>query len=220
MKELVFVESKGQEPFTTSEIIANCTGINHRRVKDAIRKNKEALKSFGLLGAYQTESTGGRPQEIFKLNEQQATFLITLLKNTPSVLEFKKELVRQFYAMRSLLMEKKTPVWQDTRQLAKEIRKRETDTIKAFVNYAKEQGSQHAQRYYTNFSKLADQAAGIKDREIATVMQLNTLQIVERILTASIENGIAEKKPYKTIFTDCRERLSLLLAPCVMDKGA
>ena len=100
MTSIVFLVPNTKEPFTTSKVIANMTGINHRRVKDAIRKHLSEIESFGLLGIYATESTGGRPEEIFRLNEQQATFLMTLLKNTSVVVNFKKELVRQFYAMR------------------------------------------------------------------------------------------------------------------------
>lgn len=55
------------------------------------------------MGAYQTESTGGRPEEFYKLNEGQAAFLMTLLKNTPAVVAFKQELVRQFFLMRDKL---------------------------------------------------------------------------------------------------------------------
>ncbi|MDE6591388.1 MAG: Rha family transcriptional regulator, partial [Oscillospiraceae bacterium] len=49
------------EPYTTSEIIADGTGINHRRVRDAIRKYQTELETFGRVGAYQTplETKGG-----------------------------------------------------------------------------------------------------------------------------------------------------------------
>lgn len=99
-QKLVYLAPNNKEPFTTSDVIARYAGMNHRRVKDAIRKHEKELKSFGLLGAYQTESSGGRPQEIYRLNEPQATFLMTLLKNTPEVVAFKMLLVQQFYAMR------------------------------------------------------------------------------------------------------------------------
>ena len=224
MKELVFVEPKGREPYTTSEVIAERTGIARRKIRDAIRKYENDLETFGVLASYQAETTankeGGRKTLVYRLNEQQAAFLLTLLKNTPVVVAFKKELVRQFYAMRSLLFEKTTPLWQDTRQMGKEIRQRETDSIKAFIEYAQRQGSKNAQRYYINFSKLADQAAGIKNRELATAMQLNTLQIIERIISVGIHDGITSRKPYKVIFADCKARLSLFCNASMMEKSA
>lgn len=47
-----------------------------------------------------TYSRGTNYEKIYHLNEEQATLLLTYLKNTPQVRAFKKELFRQFYAMR------------------------------------------------------------------------------------------------------------------------
>lgn len=126
LQKVVYLAPNNKEPFTKSDVIARYAGMNHRRVKDAIRKHEKELKSFGLLGAYQTESSGGRPQEIYRLNEPQATFLMTLLKNTPEVVAFKMLLVKQFYAMRREL--EKCGVIKADR---KAIRRNVTDAIKA-----------------------------------------------------------------------------------------
>ena len=144
MTSIVFLAPNTKEPFTTSKVIANMTGINHRRVKDAIRKHLSEIESFGLLGTYATESTGGRPEEIFRLNEQQATFLMTLLKNTSVVVNFKKELVRQFYAMRFELY--KT---QAAKAERKPVRASMTDAIKALPD------SPHKAFKYGQFTDLA-----------------------------------------------------------------
>ena len=62
--------------------------------------------------------------------------------------------------------------WQQTRQQTKDSRLLETECIKEFVAYAKGQGSQHAERYYCSFTRLANKAAGIdSSRENATVKQ-------------------------------------------------
>ena len=67
-------------------------------------KFKSDIEEFGTLSILNEESTGGRPMEVFLLNEEQATFVITLLRNSKVVVKFKKELVRQFYAMRRFLI--------------------------------------------------------------------------------------------------------------------
>ena len=71
MPDLVFINPKGKdmEPYTTSELLADCTGINHRRVRDAIRKYKSDLESFGKVGAYQTTLKSGQHVPGYKLNE-------------------------------------------------------------------------------------------------------------------------------------------------------
>lgn len=108
MNNLVFLEPNSIKaiPFTTSKVIAEFTGVEHRKLKVSINKNKSALETFGLLASYGAESTGGRPEEITSLNEQQATLLVTFLKNTPVVVAFKTELVKQFYQMRSELQKR------------------------------------------------------------------------------------------------------------------
>ena len=57
----------------------------------------------------------GRPTKIAWLNEPQATFLITLLRNNEIVLDFKSELVDRFYKMRELLLNRQNVQWQELR---------------------------------------------------------------------------------------------------------
>lgn len=67
----------------------------------------------------------GRPKNVYMLNEQQATLLMTFLKNTDIVADFKTELVRQFYLMRSELQKREA-----LRVQMKPIRRELTDVIK------------------------------------------------------------------------------------------
>lgn len=140
---LVFIEPNrlDAEPFTTSRVVADTTGIEHRKIKSAIRKYQKEIDTFGLSASYQAESSGGRPEEIVRLNEQQATFLMTLLKNTPVVVEFKKELVRQFYEMRTELLNRK-----DRRADLKPIRRELTDVVK------EADGGRWAYKQYTDLA--------------------------------------------------------------------
>ena len=121
---------------------------------------------------------------------------------------FTAKYVKAFHQMRSFIRELQSPIWRDTRSLGKEIRKRETDSIKALVDYAKGQGSQHAERYYKNLSNLADSVAGISDRDRATVVQLNTLLLLEGMIGEEIQKGISAGQPYKTVYQACKDRLS------------
>lgn len=194
--------------FTDSKVIADGTNVTHRKIKSSIRIHANDLSEFGELSApYQTESTGGRPEEYYRLNEQQATFLITLLKNTPTVTAFKKELVRQFFSMRSLLAQKQTEIYKDTRAYQKAVRKQETDAIKALVDYAEGQGSRNAARYYSSLSKLADKTAGIENRDMATIEQLGTLALIENIIAKCITEGIELEEPYRDIYQECKRKL-------------
>ena len=126
MNDLVFIKpaQKNPEPFTTSEVIADATGVSHRKIKDAIRKHQQEIELFGKVASYQATLESGQTGTGYTLTEPQATFLVTLLKNTPAVVSFKAELVRQFYAMRTELMNR-----QMQRIERKPIRRAMTDVI-------------------------------------------------------------------------------------------
>ncbi|HRQ66556.1 MAG TPA: Rha family transcriptional regulator [Xanthomonadaceae bacterium] len=98
----IVVEHHG-EPMTTSLAIAEGVQLQHKNVLALVRKYIEDIDSFGRV-AFETrpfDTAGGRQWvDIAWLNEQQATFLLTLMRNSPIVIEFKKALVRAFFALR------------------------------------------------------------------------------------------------------------------------
>ena len=205
MNELVYL--KADDAFTDSLVLAKGTKVEHRKIKSVIKKHEKKLKEFGRLSApYRAESTGGRPEEYYILNEAQATFLVTLLKNTDVVVNFKAELVRQFFEMRKFIAERHTEAWIETRKQGKITRKSETDMIQQLVEYAKEQGSEHANMLYLTYSKLANKLAGIKGRDNATVRQLNNLSIFENIILEMIRSGMEKELGYKDIYQVCKDR--------------
>lgn len=137
---IVFTEtfSLYDEPFTTAEMIAEYAGIDRKSVNRAIRDHKGALERFGVLRFQiakpkkkelkeneSLNSRRGRPFKNYMLNEEQATLLITFLQNTPKVIDFKVELVRQFYAMKTELLQR-----QLVRTAGKTSRREMTDAIK------------------------------------------------------------------------------------------
>lgn len=155
--ELVYYKGLQDEPYTTNEVIAEYTGIKYKSVYEAIRNNITDIEDFGVLPfemVKPTQGNGGRPKKIYHLNEQQATFLITLLDNTPKVKEFKKLLVKSFYQIKSELDERKIH-----RQVNKVVNIGFGDVIKA--RYPE---SKHA---YSNYHRLAYKyALGVTPKQI------------------------------------------------------
>ena len=101
--ELVYMDGK-KEPYTTSAIIAECAEVKHDTVQSLIRNHQEDFESYGIIGFEIRKLDGrGRPMKIYRLNEQQATLLITYLKNTEPVRRFKMNLVKAFFEMREEL---------------------------------------------------------------------------------------------------------------------
>ena len=108
MYDLVFLAPNTREPFTTSDVIAEFAGVQHHTVTRLIQQHEADFREFGLLrfqiDAVKREGARGtKYTKHYQLNEEQATLLMTYLKNTAQVRAFKKELVRQFYAMRTEL---------------------------------------------------------------------------------------------------------------------
>jgi phage regulator Rha-like protein len=207
MNELVLL--KNNEVFTDSLVIAEGTKNKHRSVQRIIDKHLNNLEKFGKVRFEITPTASGQEQKVYLLNEQQATFLITLLRNNEKVVNFKVELVRQFYAMRKFILERQSEEWIATRYQGKLTRKAETDVIKKLVEYAKEQGSEHADKLYITYSKLANKMAGVKSRDEANITQLNNLSLIENIILHVIDAGIMSDKHYKEIYQDCKKRLEM-----------
>ena len=106
MHDLTFAYK--DEAFTDSMILAEGAGVEHRAVIQLINSHKEDIEEFGRVTFEMRpfETNGGTQKvKICRLNEQQATFLISLMKNTKPVVAFKKELVRQFFRMKEYIHE-------------------------------------------------------------------------------------------------------------------
>ena len=116
--------------------------------------------------------------------------------------EVQRQLVKNYFRKPQRLY------WQQTRQQTKDSRLLETECIKEFVAYAKGQGSQHAERYYCSFTRLANKAAGIdSSRENATIQQLNNLSLIEHIIEQVLRECMQQEKPYKEVYLACKARV-------------
>lgn len=207
MGEIVYL--RRNDAFTDSMVIANATNNQHKSVVKLIKQHMDYLEKFGRVEFSDLKSLnpkGGRPTKIYHLNEMQATLLVTFLDNTKEVVDFKVELVKQFYEMRKFIAEKNTKEWIETRQQGKLTRKAETDVIQELVEYARVQGSTHSQMLYVAYSKLANAMAGVGKRDQASVTQLNNLSIFENIILTIIRNGMKEGLNYKEIYQVCKSR--------------
>lgn len=217
MNKLVFI--KRNKPFTDSKIIAECSGIRHDKIKRIIEKHMDRLKKFGFIStSYGVEIKSekrGRKTEVYNLNEQQSTFLITLLKNTDTVVNFKEELVSQFYEAKQLLLEKKTPEWKQLRLTAKTSTKTLHDDIHdKFIPYAIEKGSKtYASKptlAYTHFDKPINKALGINknDREQLDTIKQNLLDIMNKSCSCIINMEINKETDYHDIVTISKDKLT------------
>ena len=208
--ELVEVRENGV--FTNSKVIAEGTRNQHKNVREIIQKYEKVFVETPELGevTFKTEALpSGQKEKIYLLNEGQAMFLMTLLRNDGAggvVVKFKAKLASEFIRMRNFIREKQSAVWNDTRTANKENRLKETDVIKLLADYAKEQGSSHSDKLYMTYTKLAKKVAGGKRDEIG-VSELNNLTLAESIIKQTIEIDMSMGMNYKDIYRDCKGRI-------------
>lgn len=185
MNSLVFLAPNTKEPFTTSEVIAECAQVTHDAVQKMISRHEDDFKSFGKLGFEIRPLPGsrtGQKVKVYHLNEQQATLLMTYLRNTEVVRAFKMELVRQFYAMRQELYKVQT-----VKIERRAIRRTVTDAIKALPD------SPHKQMkyiHYTNLSYLA--AVGMTAREVRKQRGVSKDAVASDYMTAAELEAVAD----------------------------
>lgn len=151
---IVYMDGK-KEPYTTSDIIAECAEVQHHTITRLIREHKVDFEALGILGfEIHKLDTRGQPKKSYILNEQQATLLITYLKNTEPVREFKKNLVKAFFELRKEVAEIRYQ-----RALEKPKRKTLHDSIETW-----EQAPKHAHPTVNNL--LLKGASGLNKKQL------------------------------------------------------
>lgn len=218
MDELVYL--KNDEPVCSSLQVAEKFGKEHRNVLqnvDNLIAENLAVKSMFKLSSYKADN--GQSYRQFYMNRDGFSLLVMGFTGKKA-LDWKLQYIKAFNQMEKFIREKQTQTWIETRKAGKLTRKAETDIIKNLVKYAKTQGSQHADKLYMTYSKLANKMAGVSKRDEATVMQLNNLSLMEHIILCVIDAGIIDGKHYKEIYQDCKKRLETVKDLAYLEQSA
>jgi Rha family phage regulatory protein len=207
MEELVYL--KNDEAVCSSLQVAEKFGKRHADVMRSIEnlvKNDSTQNCVQCFKKSTYKDYTGKSNKMYVMNRDGFTFLVMGFTGSKAN-EWKWQYIKAFNQMESFIREKSTQTWVETRKYGKLTRKAETDTIQKLVEYAKKQGSGHAEMLYMTYSKLANKMAGVKKRDEATVKQLNDLSLMENIILHEIDLGIIKRKHYKEIYKDCKNRL-------------
>jgi phage regulator Rha-like protein len=190
--------------------IAAAINRDHISIIRNIQRYKKDFENLGKVELAVIPSKRNQNQNVYYLNEQQSIFLLTLMDNSPLVLELKKELSRQFVNMRKILLERQTEEWQNTRIEGKETRHNFTDCIKDFISYAKNQGSNNADKYYCIFSSLIDKTLSVHDKDYSSGDTLTNIKFLENMLISELNNYMDNNIFYKDIYSKCKSKCSQL----------
>ena len=199
-------------PIVDTLDIAEKIEYDHYILTRLIKNHIEDFKEFGAID-FESRLHNSKNVEAFLLNENQFYLLITYLRATkkrPLVLKLKKELVRQFSAMKKELTARL-----QTRHIGINARKSLTDTIK---NCVTDEGN-FKNWAYSTYSKLVYKKVLGKDvkkakaernvkekeniRDYLTIEELEKVQDLESKIATFIEftdtNGMTDKEIYTMV---------------------
>jgi Rha family phage regulatory protein len=213
-KDLVYVE-KGKV-FCTSLDISREFDIMHLHILEKIRNltNDIPMVSSQFIESEFTNERN-RKYPMFVMNRDGYMTLVMELnaksKESRILLSEKKQLfIKAFNKMEELLSReynnKNNLEWEKSREQGKAIRIECTDTIKEFVEYAKNQGSTKAEMYYKHFTKAEYMALGFMEqakpklRDTLDLMQLHQLILAEDLTRRCIEKYMKDDLHYKEIY--------------------
>lgn len=211
MEELVIL--KNDQALTDSLTVAEMFGKRHDHVLRAIDNLAETLPKSGerkLFIPSRRKADDGQFHRFYLMNRDGFSLLVMGF-NGKKAMEWKLKYIEAFNKMEALLQETRTTPWISTRNRSKLIRKEETDVIKKLVEYAEEQGSTHADMLYRVYSRLANTAAGITNRDESDVEELCLLIQCENMIRRIIERDMRDGLAYKAIYQDCKARLNEFL---------
>jgi phage regulator Rha-like protein len=221
MNDLVFV--KKNNVFTTSWIIHEGTGFEHATIQKKIRDFSTSFEKLGnicftdVTSVKSKAAKRGRPARIYDLNEPQAAFLLTLLENNEKVVQFKLELVQEFYRMKQFILEQgvanKYKEWKLARSEGKQTRIGETDAIRDYLIPLVEAQNpdssylSNPDRVYQNYTKLVNSILGIssKQRDKISSRYLLTINMMEHAIKNVIQEEAEKGTAYKEIYKLCKQ---------------
>ena len=208
MDELVYLER--DEAVCSSLDVSRRFGKRHDNVLRAIGgllENEETQKMFEKSSYVDSQNKLKYP--MYLMNRDGFSLLVMGFTGKKA-LDWKLKYINAFNQMEKIIRERQSQSWIESRSVGKLSRKAETDALKQLVEYAKQQGSEHADMLYMTYSKLANKTAGVTDRETATTQQLMNLSFVENIILNMVQDGIQQELPYKEIYRNVKDRLSVV----------
>ncbi len=155
----------------------------------------------------------GRPTQEFHLTLRMAQHLC-MVEWTD-----KGELARDYFIaceekLKSMIQSKRE--WHLARGEGKDARRVATDIMKAFIEYAKAQGSQSADKYFINFTRLVNQALltfedGKKPdnlRDQMNAAQLRAMAVAEDIVARTLVSCMKQKIAYKDAYQVVKSQIT------------
>ncbi len=214
------VKLEKEKVMTDSLLVAKKFGKEHRHVVHKITKLKESMSKIKgetyvrLKFEKSSRTYKGQVYDIYLMN-REAFSLLVMQFTGEKALKWQLKFNDAFYDMETALLKeqlnKNNVEWGRARQQSIGARRKETDVIKLFVDYATKQGSQNAKFYYANITKMTYKCLGLiqynkpKLRDALDQMELSHLLVAENMAAKRILQYMGEQEHYKVIFEKVKE---------------
>lgn len=208
--DIQVVSLQHRKVITTSLKVAAAFGKGHKNVLRAIDNvmsecdNSFTRRNFALSD-YQ-DSTG---RTLPMITMTRAGFTLIAMGFTgKTATAWKIKYIAAFDKMESALLQRYNLEWQQSRTESKTVRRSVADTIHDFIQYAINQGSSNAQRYYVNLSRMTRKAIGDEEtRDMLDLKHLSFLATAEYMIQQIIEEGMTAGLHYKDIYQIVKNRV-------------
>jgi len=209
----------GRKITVDSRTLATIFEREHKSVLqtiDSLIKDETISRHEFVPREYQNR---GRKYRCYELNEAGFLKAVPFIGGKKSR-EGHKLLVDEFLKIKQRLAqvskERETEAYHLSRTSGKDSRKLLADEIDKFIQYALDQGSENAKRYFCVITKAVYQAILVIDpkaskiREQLTTIQLSILSTTELMTAQVLKDSMEQGLPYKEIFKRVKESLNSL----------
>lgn len=205
------VKVHGGEGRAGTIAIAETLGRDHDQLIRVLNKYKA---NFTRVDPLLVSKVKGKTKSFkeYLLTEDQFALLGMMLQNSDDIVELKTRIILEYRDCRrqlaKALSQKGDADYDKARLTSKTVRNLETDAIKEFVAYAKEQGGtpDGCDRYYANFTRMTNGLLFICGgkfenlREVLTPLQLLAVASAEHIIGKSLREDMKQGIFYKEIY--------------------
>jgi phage regulator Rha-like protein len=220
-------------PTTTTPAIAKIFCRPHKNVLASVEKliSSGTIDRLDLKPIYYRDKYG-RDQRAYEITERGALIATPFIGGRRAE-EGQVLLVDAFLKARKQIKRFRqappSPDWHRARIEAKSSRRTETDVVQIFVEYAHEQGSQNAEKYFIAITRAVNRAlfsveprTGKDNRDNLTQHQLRTLSMADDIVARALREGMEKNLHYKDVYRYVVGRVmqfSTLVGKCDSDQG-
>jgi len=217
------VEVKSGKVFCDSNMVAKKFGVKHADVVNKMKTIIPKLEDFRVAAFYPkywTEERNYRGKDYTAYLMNRDCFMVLGMRfDTKRSRKWQGQFIAAFNVLEDqvLIADKNATdtKWLGHRKLLIEGRKKETDVIKEFVEYATNQGSKSAKFYYKHITNATYKALGLmaqskpKLRDAMNLYEISELLLAERVAQSALKKYMVLGRGYKDIYESVKDDLIL-----------